>query len=524
MLHLDERCYADSFASSDLNLFAFAKSETAKEYEVIPIGRCDDGFLSGNGLFVICYKDGDILELSQGIISSHDLVPLQTINVTKTLSVVLTPDERLELPVLDMKLSHSGRHLSIFCNVWNNATQSLSGLFVRLHLYSGWPLSVTPINPVRVDGFQKDLPAFRLRFVPKDNHHDGMMQSYGISQYGEALALWMAAAAAEDENPAIQTYAFKKKPGARYGELVPMGSFAIQKQDTHDIRYAVASDGATIAVNENGISAIHELRSKCKYDDATLHLTTNLDLDPDSVSWSVETVFRINDTYSVTHSIVEECVGCYESAHSYADARVVENICIPREMMDCVRLRFQIKSYPTATSFVAFFRTNDDENADNSHADDKKDMEPFALYDNSQQRGASAHHQDGGGVVSLSYGPSDSCKNMATKTCNHADKESLLILAMTLERNSGGPVRWVVGSQVTGSIWRNNTIAPPGGQRLFEICVPAKECGFFRLEEEGSTLQGLAYLMVIYNENEVPGSGKGIGVNDTLTFGDCLNE
>jgi len=511
MLHLDERCYADSFASSDLNLFAFAKSETAKEYEVIPIGRCDDGFLSGNGLFVICYKDGDILELSQGIISSHDLVPLQTINVTKTLSVVLTPDERLELPVLDMKLSHSGRHLSIFCNVWNNATQSLSGLFVRLHLYSGWPLSVTPINPVRVDGFQKDLPAFRLRFVPKDNHHDGMMQSYGISQYGEALALWMAAAAAEDENPAIQTYAFKKKPGARYGELVPMGSFAIQKQDTHDIRYAVASDGATIAVNENGISAIHELRSKCKYDDATLHLTTNLDLDPDSVSWSVETVFRINDTYSVTHSIVEECVGCYESAHSYADARVVENICIPREMMDCVRLRFQIKSYPTETSFVAFFRTND---YDDSH--DDKDIEPFAQYD-SQERAPG--HQDGG-VVSLSYGPSDSCKNMATKTCNHADKESLLILAMTFERLSGGPVSVVVGSHVTGLVWENEMIATDGeDSRLLEICVPSNECGFSRLGE--GSIQGLAYLMVIYNDVEVVGSGKGFGMDGMVTFGDC---
>eukprot|EP00540_Astrosyne_radiata_P013462 CAMPEP_0116867074 /NCGR_PEP_ID=MMETSP0418-20121206/26410_1 /TAXON_ID=1158023 /ORGANISM="Astrosyne radiata, Strain 13vi08-1A" /LENGTH=394 /DNA_ID=CAMNT_0004502835 /DNA_START=96 /DNA_END=1281 /DNA_ORIENTATION=+ len=351
-------------------------------------------------------------------------------------------------------------------------------------------MSPTIIDPVEVVGFLRDLPAFYPRSYSLQSKPE--KKSYAISQDGEALALLTE----QDEN---LSYTFKQKPGAKYGELVPVGSFDV---DDEDVRYGVSSDGATIAVNQDGSSAIYKLRSKCKAHETMLYLTTNLDLAPDSVSWSVETVFRLNDAAFITHSVIEECMGCYESAHSYDDARVVETICLPRDMVDCVRLRFQFDSYQRS-SFMAYFHDEDNVDGDN-------DIEPFASFDSENLPETFA--QDG--VFSLSYGPSDSCEKRASRTC---EVGASLFLVFTFERQGGGPVAWVVGSQETGLAWRNDTIAPNGvDTQQFEICVPSNECGYFRLKE--GTAQGLAYLMAIYNEGEVVGSGKGFGLNDSLAL------
>ena len=483
-------------AASNTHLFYTTSASTGWSH--VPIGLWDDVAVSGTGFYIALHDKsmgiGENISVRLGVLSrSGSIVPLLNFSLKERLSGLLDGTSTNFTSLDAMQLSHGGHELSIAVSAVNLTTQEPFGVVVKMLLATGPAFQPIAANPVFPVAFTDAFPAFSGSNTNRSCLPGQTCDVIVFSGDGSSFAFLVPG-----ENK-IDVYTTEQNYGLQYRQWKFVASFFGTDHGVTDIqKFALSTDGSTLIVGSTDGTAKFDLQEPCQANERPLYLSVVLDDNPSSVSWSVESLFKMNGMTYVK-SIVRDCAGCYPEEQDYPQTTVVDVVCVPRDMEDCLGLKVDIAENKTLTSAIAYYNNNT--------------VAESLLFFRGDGESVSANGH------SASW-QSPTCGNTVTRSC--AGLESLYVQSITFTRLEGS-MWWAITSNSTGVTAMNRTV----GQRdvndvdslvYDEVCVASDDCWVVSF---GGGSFALSYVMGVVDGGEVQGSGAVPvwSISPTLSFG-----
>ena len=472
---------------SDSNAFAFVQENLNRRWNMVPLGLWDDVSLSGSGGVVALHDS------TNGIGANVSLAVGAQIHVSFSLRDVLAAKLRSNISTVftsleTMQLSRTGRVLSVALMANDTATGETFGIVARISAgtesdfmsRSVDPASVVPISYLDTFPALSGIPG---QYCAQPNACDRIV----FSGDGASFAVLSTNGVEGDTGDgSIDVYTTHKNYGVSYGQWTQLASFDPQHHQISRVRkFALTHDGSALMVSGREGAVHFELREKCASTEVPVHVSMELDSQPQSVSWEIHRILRVNNrTY--TRSILQECSGCYRFSDDYAQSTVVERVCLPQRIAPCIGMSAeQQTTATTGISYFVFFRGGSQ------------------ILPTVQGTGA----QIPGFGFARTWEPNiTACPNIVVPDC--AVGESLYVQGVTFGKLDG-TMTWAIRSNTTGVELNRRTVGrgdldPDDSSILDEICVPSQDCWILALT--GSSFS-VSYVLAVLDGTMLPWSG-----------------
>ena len=484
----------ETVPSNATNTYMFWMTPDATGWFAEVVGRWDDLSMSGNAMNLALHDKsigiGERMEVRLSTLFGSN-ESLSSFSLKHVLSSLLDANSTAFTSLDAMQMSHTGHELSIAVSALNLATQEPFGVVAKLAVATGSTLQPRLLDSVIPVAFLDTAPAFTSNQSTTPPQGDLVV----FSGDGSSFAF---VAATRNGTDMVDVYTTERNYGLRFGQWKFLASFFGEDHGMKSIqKIGISHDGTVLLVGDgNGVTKFG-LREPCAPNEEPLYLSIVLDDKPGSVSWRLESLFGM-DGVTYVRSVVRDCMGCYPAEHDYAQSTVMERICVPQEMMDCLGLQVEVSEPTTMSSVVALF-------------DNNTDADPVLSF-----KGGDEGWSDGGFSVGWQ---SASCGNTATRSCS--DSQSLYLQSIAFTRLDGS-MWWSIHSNRTGAVIMNRTVsrgdvASMDSSVYDEVCVAPDDC--WQVSFGGVSFR-LSYIMSILDGKEVRGSGSVLDRElPTLHFG-----
>jgi hypothetical protein len=103
--------------------------------------------------------------------------------------------------------------------------------------------------------------------------------------------------------------------------------------------FSVSGNGRIIASGDSVATEVVGASQSCRAGDVEIRVSVTLDENPFAVSWYLDVVQVLDNNLVFANRTLDGCQGCY--GQEFAGGIVVQEICVPENLVKCVRLSFQ---------------------------------------------------------------------------------------------------------------------------------------------------------------------------------------